>query len=244
VTHVGQDSPADGKLYPLDELLRVDGVDVSRLEHSGVIHLIKKGKSVTLNFNRPQTLDPLKASRAMSISEMAPLLKVNGRQDDVGLNVLPTESSYLDKKVHIKRGPQQSFGFGIASTNDSAGQPAHVVSTVDAGSPADIAMLAVGDILISVNDESIASLPHAVVVATLAARSEFTLMVRRAQQRAFNKRASITKVAPNLRIAERTIIDVSCPPAIYHSPLNPNTACQSALWILIPAFAIRSIPEI
>lgn len=222
ITHVSNSSPADQNLFPLDTLMRVDGVEVGQLSHAEVVDLIKRGTKVTLDVHRA---DPLKVQRAKSVSQVAPNLEVRGRQDDVGLNALPSQGNYLDRKVHIKRGPNEPCGFGIATTDGTRGPPAHVVSVVQPGSPADRSMLAVGDVITSLNDEPVGPLPHRDVVAKLGSMESFTLSVRRAQQRAFNKRASITKVAPDLKIAERddevVIVDVSCPAfAVFLIPLS------------------------
>ena len=53
------------------------------------------------------------------------------------------------------------------------------------GSPADHSMLAVGDVITSVNDTPVVDVTHSELTLMLKHTSEVTLGVRRAQQRAY-----------------------------------------------------------
>lgn len=49
-------------------------------------------------------------------------------------SLLPSDSNYIDKKVHVKRGTNEPYGFGVATTEDTDGRPPqHIVSVVHAG---------------------------------------------------------------------------------------------------------------
>ncbi|KAL5517734.1 hypothetical protein EMCRGX_G003340 [Ephydatia muelleri] len=64
-----QGSPADqsGQLYQFDELISVNGQDVSRMDHSDVVTLIKaSGTTITLEVQQPQDLELVKQQQLVS----------------------------------------------------------------------------------------------------------------------------------------------------------------------------------
>ncbi|KAL5517761.1 hypothetical protein EMCRGX_G003374 [Ephydatia muelleri] len=69
VCRLVQGSPADqsGQLYQFDELISVNGQDVSRMDHSDVVTLIKaSGTTITLEVQQPQDLELVKQQQLVS----------------------------------------------------------------------------------------------------------------------------------------------------------------------------------
>eukprot|EP00731_Ephydatia_muelleri_P003274 Em0001g3274a len=102
VCRLVQGSPADqsGQLYQFDELISVNGQDVSHMDHSDVVTLIKaSGTTITLEVQQPQDLELVKQQQLMdnqppSQQAVAVVMDNRGRSYSGNTNTLTSSGNY------------------------------------------------------------------------------------------------------------------------------------------------------
>ncbi|KAL5517751.1 hypothetical protein EMCRGX_G003360 [Ephydatia muelleri] len=102
VCRLVQGSPADqsGQLYQFDELISVNGQDVSRMDHSDVVTLIKaSGTTITLEVQQKQDLELVKQQQLMDNQPppqqaIAVVMDNRGRSYSGNTNTLTSSGNY------------------------------------------------------------------------------------------------------------------------------------------------------
>ncbi|XP_063058301.1 NHERF family PDZ scaffold protein 4b [Engraulis encrasicolus] len=133
-----------------DRLVWLDGATVSELSLSAISKMVKKcGDHMTV-----LVIDS--RSEQAYVSRRMPILPCM----TVGHN-LP----YRPRKLHLSQGPGGSgYGFLLRHEKTSSTHAVHIIREVDRGSPAELAGVKEGELLLVVNEELVQSMEHKDVV--------------------------------------------------------------------------------
>ena len=206
VTSVAEGGPADGVLEVTDMIAAVNGEDAGSLSHQDIIARIVADNSVEITVLRAQQEAEEKKTfnKRMTISKRAPTMQVQNRQDDLGtVNIATGDVEHVDVTL-VRPATNISYGFGLGSTTE--GQ--NVVTKVTVGGVSHGELL-VSDIIMEVNGEDALNKTHDEVIdmilnGTHSSPNAVSLLVKRAAgSTPYNKRASISKVKPGLKIQGR-----------------------------------------
>ncbi|KAL2094985.1 hypothetical protein ACEWY4_009704 [Coilia grayii] len=131
-----------------DRLVWLDGATVSELSHSAISKMVKKcGDHMTVLVIDSKSEQTYASRRMPILPSMA-----------VGHNLL-----YRPRKQHLIQGPE-GYGFLLRLEQTTSKHPVHVLREVDPGSPAELAGIKDGELLLEVNEELIENMEHNDVV--------------------------------------------------------------------------------
>lgn len=212
-----QDSPADlcGKLYVYDELLCVNGKDVSKMDHSDIVALIKaSGTTIKLVVQQPENLDMVEEQ--MVADQPAPMQQaVAVPMENRGFEYHSNERGYPPSHGHHQMryddevGPQISadlddipsedeeiifieferdesgFGFSIRGGAEY-NAPLCVLRIAEAGAAEKNGRLKVGDELLEINGNSTEGMLHSDAITIIKHGGGLVrLQVRRVNEESF-----------------------------------------------------------
>ncbi|XP_072548209.1 Na(+)/H(+) exchange regulatory cofactor NHE-RF3 [Salminus brasiliensis] len=148
VNPVGEGPAEKAGVQPGDRLLWMNGAMVSTLTHSALAKMVKKsGEYVTI-----MVIDS--RSEASYARRRLPILPAFA-----SVHNLP----HRPKTLHLVQGPQ-GYGFLLRQEKLSSGRIAHLMREVDPHSPAELAGMEDGDLLLAVNGEQVENTEHEDIV--------------------------------------------------------------------------------
>ncbi|XP_026777870.1 NHERF family PDZ scaffold protein 4b isoform X1 [Pangasianodon hypophthalmus] len=134
-----------------DRLIWINGAMASELTHSAINKMVKKCTDhmtvLVIDSNSEKSYIRRKMAIVPAMAD-APSMP------------------YKPKRVHLVQGPD-GYGFLLRHENISTGRKVHMVREIDAGSPAEVADIKDGEILLEVNGESVDHLSHEEVVSKI-----------------------------------------------------------------------------
>ncbi|KAI4894149.1 hypothetical protein NFI96_022768, partial [Prochilodus magdalenae] len=132
-----------------DRLVWINGAMACELTHSAISKMVKKCSDHMTVLVIDSESEKCYARRRM------PILPVMADAQNM---------PYRPKKLHLEQGPD-GYGFFLRHEKISTGRSVHMLRDVDAGSPAELAGVKDGELLLEVNGESTERLSHEDVVS-------------------------------------------------------------------------------
>ncbi|TRY64627.1 hypothetical protein DNTS_004868 [Danionella cerebrum] len=134
-----------------DRLIWINGVRISDLSHASLAKMVRKCEN-------PLTLLVTDSRSEESYNRM-------------GLPIIPAFAishnlPYRPKTLHLTQGPQ-GYGFLLRQEKLRSGRIAHVLREIDAGSPAEVAGMEDGELVLAVNGQQIEDTEHETIVSKI-----------------------------------------------------------------------------